>query len=107
LLKDVPGYFTADPNHAAGAAHIPEIDYARALEMARDGCDLVQVAALETAQRAGLTLVIRSAHDPRETTVAPGVRPGSERGQSTLRSDSTFWDELRAENALLTGDCRP
>jgi aspartate kinase len=69
LMKDVPGYFTADPNHDAGAEHLPAIDYGRALRMARAGCDLVQEAALESARRAGLALVIRSATDVRHTLV--------------------------------------
>jgi aspartate kinase len=69
LLKDVPGYFTADPNHDAHAEHLSNIDYDRALRMAREGCDLVQTDALDAARRAGLTLVIRAAHDPRHTTV--------------------------------------
>jgi aspartate kinase len=70
LLKDVPGYFTADPNHDARAEHLPAVDYRRALHMAAGGCDLVQTEALEAARRAGLTLVIRSAHDPRHTVIA-------------------------------------
>jgi aspartate kinase len=69
LIKDVPGYFTADPNHDANAQHLPAIDYRRALQMAADGCDLVQAEALETARRAGLMLVIRAADDPRQTVV--------------------------------------
>ena len=71
LLKDVPGYFTADPNRVAEAHHLPTITYEQALAMARDGCDLVQTEALETARRTGLTLVIASAHDARRTIVTP------------------------------------
>jgi aspartate kinase len=70
LLKDVPGYFTADPNQVAGAEHLPALGYARALEMARAGCDLVQAAALDAARRAALTLVIRAADDARQTIVS-------------------------------------
>ena len=44
LIKDVPGYFTADD----------------ALRMADAGCDLVQRAALAAAAQADLQLVIRS-----------------------------------------------
>jgi aspartate kinase len=88
LVKDVPGYFTADPHCVADVAHIPDIDYERALEMARDGCDLVQTAALETAQRAGLTLVIRAANDSRVTIVAaPANRP--RRNARSAPSDGT------------------
>ena len=70
LLKDVPGYFTADPNHEPAAEHLPAIGYDRALRMARSGCDLVQEAALDCARRAGLTLVIRAAHDARQTILS-------------------------------------
>lgn len=72
LMKDVPGYFTADPNRNPSAAHIPALGYARALHLARGGCDLVQEAALDCARRAGLTLVIRSVHDSRQTILSEG-----------------------------------
>ena len=70
LVKDVPGYFAADPKRNATAEHLPVIDYERALRMADGGCDLVQRAALEAARRAGLTLVIRAADDARTTVVS-------------------------------------
>jgi aspartate kinase len=70
LLKDVPGYFTADPNQDPHAQHLPAIDYERALRMASDGCDLVQAEALDAARRARLTLIIRTAHDPRHTIIS-------------------------------------
>lgn len=70
LLKDVPGYFTADPNRDAHAEHLPLIDYHRALQMAAEGCDLVQSDALEAGRRARLTLIIRAAHDPRHTIIS-------------------------------------
>ena len=72
LLKDVPGYFTVNPNHDACAEHLPLIDFRRALRMAAEGCDLVQADALDAARRAGVTLVIRAAHDPRHTIVTAG-----------------------------------
>ena len=60
LIKDVPGYFTADPATNAGARHIPFIDFEAALEMAAAGCDLVQAAALDAARALGVRLVIRT-----------------------------------------------
>jgi aspartate kinase len=60
LVKDVPGYFSADPNVDPGARHLPTLDYSRALAMADDGCELVQRQALETACECGVTLAIRS-----------------------------------------------
>ncbi len=60
LLKDVPGYFTADPHAHADAQPIHDLTFDEALRMADAGCDLVQRAALAAAAAAGLPLVIRS-----------------------------------------------
>ena len=60
LIKDVPGYFTADPHRDAGARQIHDLPIDEALRMADAGCDLVQRAALAAAAQAGLQLVIRS-----------------------------------------------
>jgi aspartate kinase len=60
LVKDVPGYFTADPHVYADAVPVHELTIDAALEMASTGCDLVQPAALAAARRADLTLVVRS-----------------------------------------------
>ena len=60
LVKDVPGYFTADPHKDAGARPIHDLTVDEALTMADAGCDLVQRAALAAARSAGLHLVIRS-----------------------------------------------
>ena len=60
LIKDVPGYFTADPHRDAGARPIHDLSIEDALGMADGGCDLVQRAALASAAHAGLHLVIRS-----------------------------------------------
>jgi aspartate kinase len=62
LIKDVPGYFTADPHRDPTARHIPQLSFAEALEFAARGCDLVQRKAIEAASRSGLPLVIRSVH---------------------------------------------
>lgn len=60
LIKDVPGYFTADPHRDAQARPIHDLSIAQALAMADAGCDLVQRAALVAAAAAGLHIVIRS-----------------------------------------------
>src|SRR5580693_4067106 len=60
LIKDVPGYFTADPHRDPAARHLPQLSFAQALKLAAEGCDLVQRTAIETASRSGLPLVIRS-----------------------------------------------
>jgi aspartate kinase len=60
LIKDVPGYFTADPHRDAKAQPIHDLAVEDALRMADAGCDLVQRAALVAAGQAGLRLIIRS-----------------------------------------------
>ena len=59
-FKDVDGYFTADPATHADAARIPRLSYSTALQMADDGCPLVQRHAIAEAASARLPLVIRS-----------------------------------------------
>lgn len=63
LIKDVPGYFDRDPNRFDDAVPLDRITYARALAMARDGCDLVQAKAIEAAARYGTPVVVRSLND--------------------------------------------
>ena len=60
LIKDVGGYFAADPKFDAAANHLPELDYDRSLAMADAGCGLVQRAALETARAHRLRIVVRA-----------------------------------------------
>ena len=59
LVKDVPGYFSADPHRDGAAVHLPALTYAEALELADRGCDLVQRNAIEAAERAGIPVVVR------------------------------------------------
>jgi aspartokinase len=60
LIKDVPGYFTADPHRDSSARHIPHLTFEHALQLAAEGCDLLQRRAIEAAARARMPLVIRS-----------------------------------------------
>jgi aspartate kinase len=60
LIKDVPGYFTADPHRDQQARPLQQLSIEDALGMADRGCDLVQRAALVAAGTAALPLVIRS-----------------------------------------------
>jgi aspartate kinase len=60
LIKDVPGYFTADPHRDEHATPIRHLSIEDALAMADRGCDLVQRAALIAAGSAALPLIIRS-----------------------------------------------
>jgi aspartate kinase len=69
LVKDVPGYFSADPNVDASAAHLPSVGFDRALAMADAGCDLVQRQALEAARDRRLPLVVCAMHAETRTVV--------------------------------------
>jgi aspartate kinase len=60
LIKDVPGYFTADPAADPDAQHISALSYDAALDRAHRGCGVVQSAAIEAAARAGLPIRVRS-----------------------------------------------
>ncbi len=60
LIKDVPGYFTRDPHRDASALPVPSLTFEQALQLADDGCDLVQRKAIEAAARCNLPLIIRS-----------------------------------------------
>lgn len=60
LIKDVAGYYTADPHRDPAAKQILHLSAAEALRMADQGCDLVQRGALAAAAESGLHLVVRS-----------------------------------------------
>jgi aspartate kinase len=60
LVKDVPGYFSSDPKRDPDARPLPEVSYARAIEMADAGCELVQRRALVEAREKRVPLVIRA-----------------------------------------------
>ena len=68
LIKDVPGYFTADPHRDAAARPIHDLPIDEAIRMAATGCDLVQRAALDAAAQADLHLIIRSMDAAAPTT---------------------------------------
>lgn len=70
LIKDVPGYFTADPRCTPSAGHLPALDYDAALALADEGCPLVQRQAIVAARDAGLPLVVKAFTDPRCTAIS-------------------------------------
>jgi aspartate kinase len=69
LIKDVAGYFSADPQTDPEAQHLPRLTYDEALEKAAAGCGVVQRQALKAARQAGLPLAVRAVHDPRLTLI--------------------------------------
>jgi aspartate kinase len=89
LIKDVPGYFTEDPDTASSAEHVPWVSYDAALEMADRGCELVQCVALEAARECGLELVVRGLEDAVPGTIVCGEQPSR---------------RLRAESCLSESD---
>jgi len=79
LVKDVPGYFTEDPNVHPGAKHLAALSYEKALEMAEGGCELVQPRAIVAARCAGLRLVVRSVDDAAPASIVSGDHRPTER----------------------------
>jgi aspartokinase len=77
LIKDVPGYFTSDPNRDRNALPIPFLTFEHALELADHGCDLVQQAALEAAARWDLPLVVRSLKENASISRIASTIPGA------------------------------
>jgi len=59
LIKDVPGYFTKDPNKHADARPVPHVSFAEALVLAAGDCDLVQARALQAAARTNTDRLVR------------------------------------------------
>lgn len=60
LVKDVDGYYTADPAIDRRATRVPRLTYDRAIAQADAGCPLVQRDALVEAAAHGLPVVVRS-----------------------------------------------
>ncbi|HSR69902.1 MAG TPA: hypothetical protein VLU25_18385 [Acidobacteriota bacterium] len=69
LVKDVPGYFDRDPKRFPEALPLARLTFDKALQMADEGCDLVQRQALESARRFGLDLLVRSLHHEAASTL--------------------------------------
>jgi aspartate kinase len=69
LIKDVPGYFSADPNADTDARHLPALTFNRAIEMADAGCELVQRHALDAARIHHLPLVVRALDGGTQTVI--------------------------------------
>lgn len=63
LVKDVGGYFTADPRRSVAAEPLRALTFKQALHMADEGCELVQREALAAAWEAGLPIEIRGLSD--------------------------------------------
>jgi len=71
LIKDVDGYFTTDPHIDPEATLIPSLDFQSALDLADDGCPLVQRQAIAAARTANLPVVVRSLRSEGTTLGAP------------------------------------
>ena len=84
LIKDVPGYFTADPHRDAHARPIRDLSIDDALVMADAGCDLVQRAALTAAAAADVHLVIRSMDAAAPVTHVRSLHHRSRRSESCV-----------------------
>jgi aspartate kinase len=76
LVKDVAGYFTKDPHRDSHALPIPFLTFEHALELAAEGCDLVQREALEAAARWDVPLVVRSLNEKAGVSRVASTIPG-------------------------------
>jgi aspartate kinase len=72
LVKDVDGYYSADPRLDPHAHHLARIDFQQSLAMADGGCEVVQRTALEAARAHGLPLTVRAIGGRRATVVGHG-----------------------------------
>jgi aspartokinase len=91
LVKGVGGYFTRDPRADPSAAHIRTLTYRQALEMADNGCELVQREAIEAAADAKLSILIRGMGDVDVRSVissAPPDRDASAAGARELNAQT-------------------
>jgi len=70
LLKDVPGYFDADPKRDPGARPLKTLSYSQAIAMADGGCELVQRQALVAAREYGVPLLVSAMGHAGGTTVS-------------------------------------
>ena len=84
LVKDVPGYFEDDPHENARARHLPSLTFEETLQMAHQGCQLVQSRALLAAGEANLPLVIRGLSERAAFTV---ISRDSNDGNRELRNE--------------------
>jgi aspartate kinase len=89
LVKDVDGYFTADPHADPAATLIPSLDFPAALELANEGCPLVQRQAIIAARDANLPIVVRSLRSE-GTTVGAHTRDFLTSRLSDFRSPVVF-----------------
>lgn len=71
LLKDVPGYYNADPHTTPDATPLEALRYDTAIEMACQGCGLVQLQALEAARDLQVRLIVRGIDGGEGTVVGP------------------------------------
>lgn len=69
LVKDVPGYFTADPNLDPDARPVDSLSYQEAIAIADAGCELVQRRAIEAAQRSRIPIVVTAIGYERHTLI--------------------------------------
>ncbi len=89
LVKDVDGYFSVDPHIDPAATLIPSLDFQAALDLADEGCPLVQRQAITAARDANLPIVVRSLRSE-GTTVGAHTRDFLTSRLSDFRSPVVF-----------------
>lgn len=83
LIKDVGGYFTADPRHVGAAERIARLSYAEALTLADGGCPVVQREALCVAARESVVLRVCALEGSDGGTIVGGGALPVDRAEAT------------------------
>jgi homoserine dehydrogenase len=68
FFKDVPGYFSVDPNLVQGAIHRPWVTGREAVELSRFGCRFLQDRAIEWAVKSRCQVKLRALKEERRAT---------------------------------------
>ena len=91
LIKDVAGYFDADPKRVAGASRLRRVSYAVALAHAACGSGIVQRQALDAAARARLPILVTGLEGRDGSVIAdsPGPSPATRLHQTPVLESSS------------------
>jgi len=73
FYKDVPGIFDADPKTHPQARILPQLSYAEALKIAKDGAKVLHPRSIELAEKNGVKLSVLSFQNPKGAGTIVGL----------------------------------
>lgn len=82
FYKDVPGIFDADPKKNPQARVLPQLSYAEALKIAKEGAKVLHPRSIELAEKNGVKLSVLSFQNPKD----PGTIVGFETNRNSEMS---------------------